>query len=117
MTAPLENGEAVNGGGTRPRMPSRLRMLGYANLAVGPFVALVNILLIGKSISRLVSLGASNGIVLPLVFIAVVFCALGAVLFFGGIGLIKERRWGRTWSLVFAFGSFGATFLVAITAR
>jgi hypothetical protein len=98
-------------------MPPRLKKLGYANVVVGPLVALVNLFIIGKSLSRLVGLGASNGIIVPLVFIAVVFCVLGAILFFGGIGLIKERRWGRIWSLVFAFGSFGALFVVNITAR
>jgi hypothetical protein len=35
----------------------------------------------------------------------------------GGVGLLKERRWGRTCSLIFAFGSFAAVFLVSITAR
>src|ERR1041385_9388803 len=98
-------------------MPPRLKKLGYANVVVGPLVALVNLFIIGKSISRLVGLGASKGIIIPLVFIAVVFCVLGAILFFGGIGLIKEKRWGRIWSLVFAFGSFGAAFIVNITAR
>jgi hypothetical protein len=84
---------------------------------VGPLVALINVVVIGKSVSRLASLGASSGIIIPLVCIAVVFCLLGAILFLGGIGLIKEKRWGRTWSLVFAFGSFGAAFLVGVTAR
>ncbi|MFN2622144.1 MAG: DUF4190 domain-containing protein [Chthoniobacterales bacterium] len=84
---------------------------------MGPLVALVNLFIIGKSVSRLVGLGASKGIILPLVFIAVVFCVLGIILFLGGIGLIKERRWGRTWSLVFAFASFGAAFLVGVTAQ
>ena len=99
------------------RMPPRLKKLGYANAVVGPLVALVNIVIIGKSLSRLAGLGASKGIIVPLVFIVLVFCVLGAILFIGGIGLIKERRWGRTWSLVFAFGSFGAAFLVGITAQ
>jgi len=98
-------------------MPPRLKKLGYANVAVGPLVALVNLFIIGKSISRLVGLGALKGIVIPLAFIAIVFCVLGAILFFGGIGLIKEKRWGRIWSLIFAFGSFGAAFVVNITAQ
>jgi len=117
MTAPLSNDEAVTEERAGLPMPPRLRTLGYANVAVGPLAALVNLLIIGKSIARLSSLGASRGILIPLALIAFVFCVLGAVLFLGGIGLIKERRWGRTWSLVFAFGSFGAAFLVAITAR
>src|SRR4051812_125312 len=98
-------------------MPSRLKKLGYANLVLGPLVALVNLFIIGKSISRLASLGASGGVLVPLGLIIAVFCLLGAVLFLGGIGLLKERRWGRTWSLVFAFGSFVAVFLVSVTAR
>jgi len=97
-------------------MPPRLKKLGYANVVVGPLVALVNLFIIGKSISRLAGLGASNGIIIPLVFIGAVFCVLGAILFFGGIGLIKERRWGRICSLVFAFGSFAGVFLVSVTA-
>src|SRR5256885_10442284 len=87
------------------RMPPRLKKLGYANAVVGPLVALVNIVIIGKSLSRLAGLGASKGIIVPLVFIVLVFCVLGAILFIGGIGLIKGRRWGRIWSLGFAFGS------------
>ncbi|HSV64262.1 MAG TPA: DUF4190 domain-containing protein [Chthoniobacterales bacterium] len=98
-------------------MPPRLKKVGYANVVVGPLVALINLFIIGKSLSRLVGLGASKGIIVPLVFIAVVFCVLGIVLFLGGIGLIKEKRWGRTWSLVFAFGSFGGAFLVNIIAQ
>ena len=98
-------------------MPSRLKKLAYANLVLGPLVALVNLFIIGKSISRLAGLGASNGVLVPLGLIIVVFCLLGAVLFAGGIGLLKERRWGRTCSLVFAFGSFAAVFLVNVTAR
>jgi hypothetical protein len=98
-------------------MPPRLKKLGYANVVVGPLVALINVVIIGKSVSRLASLGASGGTVVPLVCIAIVFCGLGAILFMGGIGLVKEKRWGRTWSLVFAFGSFGAVFLVNVTAR
>jgi hypothetical protein len=98
-------------------MPSRLKKLAYANLALGPLVALVNLFIIGKSISRLAALGASNGVLVPLVLIGVLFCLLGAVLFLGGVGLLKERRWGRTCSLVFAFGSFAAVFLGNVTAR
>ena len=98
-------------------MPSRLKKLAYANLVLGPLVALVNLIIIGKTISRLASLGASNGVLVPLGVIIVVFCLLGGVLFLGGVGLLKERRWGRTCSLVFAFGSFAAVFLVNVTAR
>jgi uncharacterized protein DUF4190 len=98
-------------------MPSRLKKLAYANVILGPLVALINLVLIGKSISRLASLGASNGVLVPLGLIVVLFCLLGAALFLGGVGLLKERRWGRTWSLVFAFGSFAAVFLGNVTAR
>jgi len=98
-------------------MPPRLKKLGYANVVVGPLVALVNLFIIGKSLSRLVGFGASKGVIVPLAFIAVVFCVLGVILFVGGIGLIKERRWGRIWSLIFAFGSFGGAFLVNIIAQ
>jgi len=98
-------------------MPSRLKKLAYANLVLGPLVALVNLFIIGKSISRLANLGASNGVLVPLGLIIVVFCLLGGVLSLGGVGLLKERRWGRTCSLVFAFGSFAAVFLVSVTAR
>jgi hypothetical protein len=98
-------------------MPSRLKKLAYANMALGPLVALINLVIIGKSISRLASLGASNGVLVPLGLILVLFCLLGATLFLGGIGLLKERRWGRTCSLVFAFGSFVAVFLGNVTAR
>jgi uncharacterized protein with PQ loop repeat len=98
-------------------MPSRLKKLAYANLVLGPVVALVNLFIIGKSVSRLAGLGASNGVLVPLALIIVVFCLLGAVLFLGGVGLLKERRWGRTCSLIFAFGSFAAVFLVSVTAR
>jgi hypothetical protein len=98
-------------------MPSRLKKLAYVNLALGPLVALINLFIIGKSISRLAGLGASNGILVPLGLIIVVFCLLGGVLFLGGVGLLKERRWGRTCSLVFAFGSFAAVFLGNVTAR
>jgi hypothetical protein len=98
-------------------MPSRLKKLGYANVVLGPLVALINLAIIGKSISRLASLGASNDVLVPLGLIVVLFCLLGTVLFIGGFGLLKERRWGRTWSLVFAFGSFAAVFLANVTAR
>lgn len=98
-------------------MPSRLKKLAYANLILGPLVAFVNLFIIGKSVSRLASLGASNGILVPLGLIIVVFCLLGGMLFVGGVGLLKERPWGRTCSLVFAFGSFAAVFLVNVTAR
>jgi hypothetical protein len=98
-------------------MPSRFRKLAYANLVLGPLVALVNLIIIVKSISRLAGLGASNGVLVPLGLIIVVFCLLGGVLFLGGVGLLKERRWGRTCSLIFAFGSFAALFLVSVTAR
>jgi hypothetical protein len=98
-------------------MPPRLKKLGYANIVVGPLVALINVAIIGKSASRLASLDAPGAIVVPLVCIAVVFFALGAVLFLGGIGLVKERPWGRAWSLAFAFGSFAAVLLVSVTAR
>jgi hypothetical protein len=98
-------------------MPSRLKKLAYLNLVLGPLVALINLIIIGKSLSRLARLGASNGILVPLGLITAVFCLLGGVLFLGGVGLLKERRWGRTWSLAFAFGSFAAVFLVSITAR
>ena len=116
MTAPEINGGAVEPGRSSIRMPSRLKKIGYANVVVGPLVALVNLIILGKSIARLAGLGASSGILVPLVFIGVVFCVLGAILFVGGVGLIKERPWGRIWSLVFAFGSFGAVLLVNVTA-
>src|SRR3981081_2960871 len=98
-------------------MPSRLKTLAYVNVVLGPLVALVNLVIIGKSISRLASLGASTGGLVPLGLIFVLFCLLGAALFLGGVGLLKERRWGRTCSLVFAFGSFVAVFLGNVTAR
>ncbi|MDP9098292.1 MAG: DUF4190 domain-containing protein [Verrucomicrobiota bacterium] len=98
-------------------MPARLKKLAYANVVLGPLVALLNLVTIGKSISRLASLGASNGVLVPLGLILVLFCLLGATLFLGGTGLLKERRWGRTCSLVFAFGSFAAVFLANVTAR
>jgi hypothetical protein len=98
-------------------MPSRLKKLAYANVVLGPLVALINLFIIGKSISRLADLGASNGVLVPLGLIIVLFCLLGAALFVGGVGLLKERRWGRTCSLVFAFGSFAAVFLSNVTAR
>jgi Domain of unknown function (DUF4190) len=98
-------------------MPSRLKKLAYANVVLGPLVALINLVIIGKSISRLASLGASKEVLAPLGLISVLFCLLGAVLLLGGVGLLKERRWGRTWSLVFAFGSFAAVFLANITAK
>lgn len=98
-------------------MPSRLKKLAYANVVLGPLVALINLVIVGKSILRLAGLGASNDVLVPLGLIIVLFCLLGAVLFVGGVGLFKERRWGRTWSLVFAFGSFVAVFLANITAR
>jgi hypothetical protein len=98
-------------------MPSRLKKLAYANLVLGPLVAIVNLFIIGKTISRLASLGASNGVLIPLGLIIVVFCLLGEMLFVGGVGLLKERHWGRTCSLVFAFGSFAAVFLANVTAR
>lgn len=98
-------------------MPSRLKKVAYANLVLGPLVALINLVIIGKTIARLTDLGASNGVLVPLGLIIVLFCLLGAVLFVGGIGLLKERRWGRTCSLVFAFGSFAAVFLANVTAR
>src|SRR4051794_25947001 len=98
-------------------MPLRLKTLAYANLVLGPLLALVNLFMIGRSVSRLAGLGASNGVLVPLVLIIVVFCLLGGVLFMGGLGLLKERRWGRTCSLIFAFGSFAALFLDSVTAR
>src|ERR1700704_5824062 len=98
-------------------MPSRLKKLAYANVVLGPLVALINLIIIGKTISRLANLGASNGVLVPLGLIVALFCLLGAALFLGGVGLLKERRWGRTCSLVFAFGSFAALFLVSVTAR
>jgi hypothetical protein len=98
-------------------MPSRLKKLAYANVVLGPLVALINLVVIGKSIARLAKLGAPNGVLVPLGLILVLFCLLGVVLFLGGVGLLKERRWGRTCSLVFAFGSFAALFLVSVTAR
>jgi hypothetical protein len=98
-------------------MPSRLKTLAYVNVVLGPLVALVNLVIIGKTISRLADLGASNGVLVPFDLIIVLFCLLGAALFLGGVGLLKERRWGRTWSLVFAFGSFAAVFLGNVTAR
>jgi Domain of unknown function (DUF4190) len=98
-------------------VPSRLKKLAYLNLVLGPLVALINAIIIGRSVLRLANLGASNGVLVPLGLIIAVFCLLGGVLFLGGVGLLKERRWGRTWSLVFAFGSFAAVFLVNITAR
>jgi hypothetical protein len=98
-------------------MPSRLKKLAYANVVLGPLVALINLVIIGKSISRLAGLGASNDVLVPFGLILALFCLLGAVLFLGGVGLLKERRWGRTWSLVFAFGSFATVFLANVTAR
>ena len=116
MTVPQVNGGTAEPGRASVPMPTRLKKVGYANVVVGPLVALVNVIILGRSIARLAGFGASNGIVVPLIFIGVIFCVLGAILFLGGVGLIKERRWGRIWSLVFAFGSFVAAFLVNITA-
>lgn len=84
----------------RPPLPGQLKVAGVANLVVGPLLALVNLILIGRSISELERQNAPDGLSVFFEINIVMFCVLGTFLVIGGIGLLCNRRWGRILSLV-----------------
>ncbi|MEP6708071.1 MAG: DUF4190 domain-containing protein, partial [Pyrinomonadaceae bacterium] len=84
----------------RPPLPGQLRVVGYGNLVVGPLLAIVNLFVVGASISELERRNAPEGLSTFFEINIVIFCVLGALLVIGGVGLIRNRRWGRIWSLI-----------------
>lgn len=84
----------------RPPLPGQLKIAGYANLVVGPLLAIVNLILVGRSISELERINAPDGLSVFFEVNIGMFCVLGVFLVIGGIGLLCNQRWGRILSLI-----------------
>lgn len=84
----------------RPPLPGQLKVVGYGNLVVGPLLAIVNLVVVSASISELERRNAPEGISTFFEINIAIFCVLGTLLVIGGVGLIRNRRWGRIWSLI-----------------
>lgn len=83
-----------------PPLPTTLKVVAYGNLIVGPLLALVNLIVVGHSISLLEARNAPEGLSVFFEINIVIFCVLGTLLLIGGIGLLRNRKWGRNWSLI-----------------
>ena len=88
----------------RPLQPSALKVVGYGNVAFGPLLALVNLIVVGRSISVLEARNAPEGLNIFFEINIAIFCVVGTLLLIGGVGLLRNRNWGRIWS--FAAGIF-----------
>jgi hypothetical protein len=94
-----------------PKRPRALGILGWANLAMGLVVFLVNGGVTWGSIARIQSAGLNASIIEPLWLAVGAYAAVGAVLALAGIGLCLGAKWGRLLSLVAAALLFLVVFV------
>lgn len=80
-------------------LPVALKVVGYGSVVFGPLLAIVNLIVVGNSISALEARNAPDGLSTFLVVNIAIFCLLAVLLVIGGIGLIRRNRWGRNWSI------------------
>ncbi len=96
-------------------LPGYLKAVAYGSLAVGPLLAVVNVIIIGNSISKLSAAGEPTALSNGLLINIALFLVLGALLVIGGIGLLRRQRWGHRVSLIagiFCFVVHFGTFIV-----
>jgi hypothetical protein len=100
-----------------PLLPQLLKALGFGNLVVGPLLALVNLLVVGQSISRLERMNAPPEVSTSLEINIGIFFLLATLFVIGGIGLLRNRKWGRIWSFIAAVFCFVTLLAVSIVTN
>ncbi len=83
----------------RPPLPSALKVVGYGNVVFGPLLALVNLIVVGRSISLLEARNAPEGLSIFFEINVAIFCVVGTLLLIGGVGLLRNCNWGRICSV------------------
>lgn len=100
-----------------PPLPAQLKAVGYGNLIVGPLLAIVNLLVVGQSISRLERMNAPPAVSTGLEINIGIFFVLAVLFVIGGIGLLLNRKWGRIWSFIAGVFCFVTLLAVSIIPR
>jgi hypothetical protein len=106
------NGSAV--GQSTPPMPGHLKAIGYGNLVAGPLLAIINLIVVAGSISELRAAGEPEALSVGLEINVALFVLFGLLLAVSGAGLLRQRKWGRTLSLISAGFSFFVLFAAVI---
>ena len=97
-----------------PSMPKSLKAIGYANIVVGPLLAIINLIVVGNSIAEMKAQNAPEGLSTFLEINIAIYFVVGTLLVTGGLGLLLNRKWGRTWSLVAGVSCVLAILAVSI---
>ena len=100
-----------------PPLPRSLKVAGYASLVIGPLLAIVNLIFVGRSISRLEERNAPAGLTRGFEINIGIFCVVGTLLLIGGIGLLRNRKWGRVWSLIAGVSCLLAVLVASIVSN
>lgn len=100
-----------------PPLPAQLKAVGYGNLIVGPVLAIVNLLVVGQSISRLERMNAPPAVATSLEINIAIFFVLAILFVIGGTGLLLNRKWGRIWSVIAAVFCFITLLAASIIPR
>ncbi len=100
-----------------PPLPGQLKAVGYLNLVVGPLLAIVNVVVVGHSITLLEERNAPEGLSTFFEINIAIFIVLGLLLVIGGVGLLLNRKWGRIWSLIAAVFCFVALLAVSVISN
>jgi hypothetical protein len=100
-----------------PPLPKSLKALGYANLVIGPALAIVNLIVVGRSISLLEEQNAPEGLSAFFEINIAIFCVVGTLLVIGGIGLLRNRKWGRIWSVIAGVSCLLALLAVSVVSN
>jgi len=95
-----------------PPVPRVVSLLGKISLAVGAVLFIVNLLLIENAVGVVEDAGVHGGAISALRFEEWTFAVISALLIAGGVGLLREKKWGRTVSLI----AGATTFLGALVA-
>ena len=98
----------------KPSSPGQVKFVGFANLVVGPLLAALNIILVGRSISELTRINGPEDLKIFFEINIGMFCVLGLFLIIGGIGLLLNQKWGRIFSLVTAVLCLFSTMVVLV---
>ncbi|HEY6046285.1 MAG TPA: hypothetical protein VIU65_06750, partial [Pyrinomonadaceae bacterium] len=88
------------------QMPAQVKAVAYGNLIVGPLLAILNLAVVGNSISELNRSNAPEGLSTFFYLNILIYLVVGATFLVGGIGLLRNQKWGRVVSLIAAASCF-----------
>ena len=98
-------------------LPAQVKAVAYGNLIVGPLLAILNAIVVGHSISELNARNAPEGLSTFFYLNILIYLVVGTLFLVGGIGLLRNQKWGRVVSLIAAVSCFVALFAGSVLGK